>query len=308
MSDDKTLSETLTNSAEALQRWNAIEPYATEVKGILDEYREIIDSVGSVFTAVDFVWNIYSNLEKAKENAAQQQAMAQQIIRAVDGIISRSMAEIKHHIDWTEVQAAVTAANSVQEGFSHDVLPYAKTFPLTGFDIGSLDILVSKARDVIVKLRDLVIARANIGDGAAIIILYQNMHAAVQCKLTLDKWRHGLIPAVIAEADSEMVGLNQLLGHVVPGLETMSNLSFSRGIVHFHAGGHGRPEFHRYSYFYKGKAQPVSGSNMAPVSQAFIEARKAERAKVIPQEVIQWKNYAWETWKQLHELKEKVPA
>jgi hypothetical protein len=88
----------------------------------------------------------------------------------------------------------------------------------------------------------------------------------------------------------------------------MSDLSFSPGIVYFHVGGHGRPEFTKYSYYYKGKAQPGSGPNMAPVSQAFIEARKAARSKAIPQGVIEWNNHPYKIWEQLRVLKEKVPA
>lgn len=47
---------------------------------------------------------------------------------------------------------------------------------------------------------------------------------------------------------------------------------------------------------------------MAPVSQAFIEARKAARSKAIPQGVIEWNNHPYKIWEQLRVLKEKVPA
>mgnify|MGYP001583605859 CR=1 FL=1 len=82
MADDKTLSETIIDSTAALQKWDEIKPFATGMASLVDEYSEIIDGVGSVFTVVGFVWNIYSNMEKAKENAAQQQAMVLQITQA----------------------------------------------------------------------------------------------------------------------------------------------------------------------------------------------------------------------------------
>jgi hypothetical protein len=75
MADDKTLSEKLLDSATALGKWKEMEPIVNEAKSLVNEYSEIIDGVGSVSAVVGFVWNIYSNMEKAKENAAQQQAM-----------------------------------------------------------------------------------------------------------------------------------------------------------------------------------------------------------------------------------------
>lgn len=82
MADDETLSETIINSAAALQKWKEIEPFTTEMTSLVNEYSEIIDGVGNVFAVVGFVWNIYSNMEKAKEDAAQQQPMVLQIQRA----------------------------------------------------------------------------------------------------------------------------------------------------------------------------------------------------------------------------------
>jgi hypothetical protein len=222
-------------------------------------------------------------------------------------MISRATAEIEHHIDLKEVEAVVIATNAVQQGFRHDVLPYAKTFPLTGFDMGPLDHLINDARKVIETLHALIDERAKKGDGAAIIILYRNLHAVVQCKLAMDKWRRGLTQPVIAEAKYEMLRLLQVWVPVVRGLQYTSDLSFSQGIVYFHVGEHGLPEFTRYSYYYKGKAQPGSGSNKAPVSQAFIEARKAARSEAIPQGVNEWNIHANEIMKQLLELKEPLP-
>lgn len=223
-------------------------------------------------------------------------------------MITRATAEIKHHIDEKEVQAAVTAVNAVQRGFRHDVLPYAKTYPLTGFDMGPLDLLINDARKVIETLYALIEVRAKVGDGAAILILYRNLHAVVQCKLTMAKWRRGLTQAVVAEAQNEVNRLIPIWVHAVRGLWLMSDLSFSPGIVYFHVGGHGRPELTRYSYYYKGKAQPGSGSNKAPVSQAFINARKAARDNAIPQWLMEWNNFPYKIAGQLRELQNKVPA
>lgn len=223
-------------------------------------------------------------------------------------MITRATADIKHHIDQKEVAAAVNAVNAVQQGFLHDVLPYAKTYPLTGFDMGPLDSLINDARKAIEALYALIQSRSDVGDGAAILTLYRNLHAVVQCKLTMDKWRHGLTQAVVAEAWYEVTRLNAAWNPVIIGLWLMSDLSFSPGIVYFHVGGHGRPEFTKYSYYYKGKAQPGSGSNKAPVSQAFIEARKEARHNVIPQWVSQWETELAPVMTQLYQLKDKVPA
>ncbi|OTA07202.1 hypothetical protein A9Z42_0080510 [Trichoderma parareesei] len=306
MADDKALSEKIISQAEALQQWGAIEPYVTGVTSFVEEYREIIDGVGNVFAVVGFVWNIYSEIEKAKENAAQQQAMVTQIIRAVDGMITHATAEIKQHINQKEVQAALNSVMAVQQGFYHDVLPYAKTYPLTGVDIGHIVNLIEDSRKAIETLHALIPERANDCDGAAVLSLYRSLHAAVQCKLTMDRWHRGLTQAVITEAEYEMTRLIQVWVPVVRGLQGMSDRSFSPGIVYFHAGGHGRPEFTKYSYYYMGKAQPGSSSVRAPVSQAFIEARKAARNNAIPQEVYEWNSQPYRIMNELRELKDKV--
>lgn len=80
--DDKTLSETLISSATALQKWEEIRPVATDFIDLVNEYHDVIDGVSTVFGIVGFVWSIYSNLEKSKQEMAQQQAMIQQITRA----------------------------------------------------------------------------------------------------------------------------------------------------------------------------------------------------------------------------------
>lgn len=82
MTDEKTLSETIISMNEALEKWNSMKPVVDEVNSIVKEYGELIDSVGKVFTVVGFVWDIYSNMEKAKEDAARLQNMIQQITSA----------------------------------------------------------------------------------------------------------------------------------------------------------------------------------------------------------------------------------
>tara|TARA_R110002003_G_scaffold239_1_gene17192 strand:+ start:28945 stop:29616 length:672 start_codon:yes stop_codon:yes gene_type:complete len=221
-------------------------------------------------------------------------------------MISRATIELKHHFDEKEVDEAVMAVDAIQQGFREDVLPYAKTFPLTGFDLAPLDNWIKEARMVIVKLHTLIDKRAKVGDGAAIIVLYRNLHAVVQCQLTMNKWRWGVTQAVIESAEREMTRLIQVWVPVVRGLQLMSDKSFSPGIIEFHAGGNGRPEFWKYSYHYMGKQQPVHGSKMAPVSQAFIEARKTARENAIPKGVMEWNNHPYQVMKQLRELKKTV--
>jgi adenylyl- and sulfurtransferase ThiI len=80
--NDKKLSEKIIRTADALQNWDLVKPYAKEVTSLIKEYSEIIDGVGSVFSVVGFVWSIYSNMEKAKDTAAEQQAMVEQITQA----------------------------------------------------------------------------------------------------------------------------------------------------------------------------------------------------------------------------------
>lgn len=84
--EDETLSKTIIEATEVaakvLQRWDAMKPIASEVTELVADYSVAIDTIGSIFGVIDFVWDIYSNLEKAKENAAQQQAMVHQITTA----------------------------------------------------------------------------------------------------------------------------------------------------------------------------------------------------------------------------------
>lgn len=222
-------------------------------------------------------------------------------------MISRATADVKHHFNQAEVKAAVTAANSVQEGFRDDVLPYAKTFPLTGFDMGPLELLINDARKVIGTLRSLLEERAKDGDGAAIVVLYRSLQAVVQCKLTMDKWRRGLVPEVVAEAERQLTRLLNDWVLVVRGFQRMSDLSFSQGIVHLSRGGDGRPAFNKYSYLYKGKTQPVSGSDKVPVVQAFIAAREAgRRDPPIPKGLFEWNKHSTKMFQQVLELRIKV--
>lgn len=79
---DKTLSETLIEQAQALEKWDEVKTFATEMENLVSEYSELIDSVSTVFTVVGFVWNIYSNIEKAKEDAAQREDMVKKITQA----------------------------------------------------------------------------------------------------------------------------------------------------------------------------------------------------------------------------------
>lgn len=83
MADDKTLSETIINDiAVVSQKWEAMKPIADEPTSLVNEYSELIDGFGKVFTVVGFFWDIYSDMEKAKENAAHQQAMVENITKA----------------------------------------------------------------------------------------------------------------------------------------------------------------------------------------------------------------------------------
>jgi|TARA_R110002003_G_scaffold239_1_gene17191 hypothetical protein len=82
MADDETLSKKIIKSAEALQKWEEMRPLVAPVKSLVDEYGDVIDGIGQFFGVVGFVWDIYSGMEKAKDDAAQQQAMVQQITKA----------------------------------------------------------------------------------------------------------------------------------------------------------------------------------------------------------------------------------
>ena len=83
MADDKTLSETIIKDiAVVSQKWEAVKPFADEATSLVNEYSEWIDGFGKVFTVVGFFWDIYSDMEKAKENAAHQQAMVDNITKA----------------------------------------------------------------------------------------------------------------------------------------------------------------------------------------------------------------------------------
>jgi hypothetical protein len=82
MEDDKTLSQKIVDVNNVLKEWESMKPIATGVNNLVNEYGEVIDGIGQFLSVVGLVWNIYSNMEKAKENAAQQQAMAEDIKRA----------------------------------------------------------------------------------------------------------------------------------------------------------------------------------------------------------------------------------
>ncbi|CEJ62644.1 hypothetical protein PMG11_11139 [Penicillium brasilianum] len=224
-------------------------------------------------------------------------------------IITSAKTEITHYKDEIETRATVVAAKTVLEGFGHDFMPYVNTIALTEKTIENLDSLRSEARGAIVKLHELIPVRAKSGDGAALQILYRNLLAVVQCTLTMDRLQYGPTHAVVMEAKSEINHLLFLIGVINEGLWLVSDHCSSPGIVRFHIGGkHGSPELTNDSYHYKGKRQPVSGSNMALVSQAFIEARKAARDHAIPQEVFDWENLLIGMTLKFQELEKTVPA
>lgn len=219
-------------------------------------------------------------------------------------MITHAQTEIDHHMDEIEDRDIVSRGQAFQKFFCYNIVPFAKTYPITDLD---LDVVIkvtgemSKAVEIIDKMQVLIKARAEKGNGAAIMVLYRNLHAVVQCKLTMSRWRYGLTEAVISDAENDMASLIKIWVPVVKGLERMSDLSFSQGIVLFQVGGHGRPKFTKYSYYYQGKAQPGSSSNMAPVSQAFVEARKVGRSRAIPQELIEWNKKPYEIMQRLRE-------
>jgi hypothetical protein len=332
MADDKTLSETLIDKAVALQKWEAVAPIAAEVASVVKEYREVIDGVSSAFGIVRVVWNIFSSIEEAKEDAAKQKAMVDQITKAgtslpsiclldidpwltpgtVDIMMRRATSEIINHIDKKELDDAIDAVQSVQRGFRHDFLPYVKTLPLDIPDSVHIIGLIDRARAAIDKLHSLIERRAKEGDGGAVLVLYRHLQGGVQCKLAMDRWLHGLTPETVAQADYEMTRMIQVWVWVVRGLQGMSDRSFSQGLIEFHAGGGGdRPEIYRYSYHYQGmpaKRQPGASSSRAAVAQDFIAARKKARDEVIPAEVFEWNRQTYEIFKQVQELKTKVSA
>lgn len=82
MADDKELSEKILTSAQALQQWEEMEPFVNEMKSVVQEYSKAIDIFGQVFGVIGAVWDIYSDMENAKREAAQQRAMVSQIINA----------------------------------------------------------------------------------------------------------------------------------------------------------------------------------------------------------------------------------
>ncbi|CAI7678254.1 unnamed protein product [Penicillium pancosmium] len=293
MEDDKTLSQKIVDVNNVLKEWESMKPIATGVNNLVNEYGEVINGIGQFLSVVGLVWNIYSNMEKAKENAAQQQAMVEDIKRAVDAMVTRAQAEIDHHMDEIEDRDIVSRGQAIQKFFRYNIVPFAKTYPIKDLDV---DVVVKvadvmfEAVKVIDKMQELIKARAAKGNGTAIMVLYRNLHAVVQCKLTMNRWRYGLTQAVISDAENDMTSLIKIWVPVVRGLERMSDLSFSQGLVFFQVGGHGRPKFTKYSYYYQGKSQPGSSSNMALVSQAFVDARKAGRSRAIPQELFEWNN------------------
>ncbi|KAL3439905.1 hypothetical protein BJX65DRAFT_315314 [Aspergillus insuetus] len=284
--DDKKLSEKIIRTADALQNWDLVKPYAKEVTSLVKEYSEVIDG--------------------AKDTTAEQQAMVEQITQAVGGMITRATAEITNHMSAIEDREAITRAKAIQQGFRSNVRAHAKTFPITGSDTLPLDLLIHDATEVIELLYTLIGVRSAEGDGRAIMVLYRNLHAVVQCKLTMNQWRHDLTREVLEEADEQIVRLIQVWVPVVHGFQRMEGLSFSQGIIHFHVGGGRTPEYNKYSYHYRSKEQPVRGSDRAAVAKSFVEARKAARKNAVPQGLIEWNNYPYKQRQQILKLKEQM--
>ncbi|KAL4862356.1 hypothetical protein BDV12DRAFT_203144 [Aspergillus spectabilis] len=171
MADDKTLSETVIEIDKMLEKWEATKPFAIELTSLVDEYSQVIDGFGKVFAVISVVWNIYLSMEKVKENAVQQQAMVDRITKAATVMLTRPQGEITHHIDQQENSDNVSAGRAVQRSFYHDIVPFANTYPITGYDVVKLDNLIWEARRVIVKMQDLIKARSMDGNGATILIL-----------------------------------------------------------------------------------------------------------------------------------------
>lgn len=81
--DDQLLSETIISDWKRVAaRWKAQEPLTNDLTNIVEEYKGLIDGVSTVFGVVGHVWNIYSSMEKEREEAAARQAMCQHITQA----------------------------------------------------------------------------------------------------------------------------------------------------------------------------------------------------------------------------------
>lgn len=325
MGEDETLSQTLIKDFKvAADHWKALEPLAKDLENVVKEYRGLIDGVSTIFGVVGMVWGVYSSMEKAKEEAAERQDMIDQITRAgkswisvetklatgtmndhvaVNGMIERATDEVKRYMDEKEVQEAIDISNGVQQGFIHDIMPIAKTFPLSADAKRRLENKIDNARYPIERLHALIARRAQVGDGAACIMLYRNLHAIVQCKLMMDKWRYGITPTVLEQAEYETSRLIQRWGssegNVAGCLWLQSDLAFSPGIVHSQTENPRGPQLSRYYYTYKGISQG-SNSNLAPIQQAFIAHRKRARDEaVLNTEVQGWSVEAYKAWKQV---------
>jgi hypothetical protein len=71
MANDKTLSERIiTRVVDGLHvlQWKAMGLIVSETTSLVNEYREVTDGIGTVFSVVGYVWNIYSSMEKARRS------------------------------------------------------------------------------------------------------------------------------------------------------------------------------------------------------------------------------------------------
>jgi hypothetical protein len=80
---DKSLSQRIIyDITEVSQNWAVMKPIADEATSLVTEYSAWIDGFGKFFTVVGFFWGVYSDMEKAKESAANQRAMVESIMKA----------------------------------------------------------------------------------------------------------------------------------------------------------------------------------------------------------------------------------
>ncbi|KAF2477244.1 uncharacterized protein BDR25DRAFT_321659 [Lindgomyces ingoldianus] len=301
--NDKELSEKIIDVAEAAEKWQVLAPYAEKVASFVEEYGEIIDGIGTAFAVVGVVWGIYSKMEKAKEDAAQRAAMVEKITKAVNGMIKRSTAEVQASIREESVGTTLALVQTVQVGFSRDVVPYFKEYPVSGWDTGLVDLYLFNARQAIEELHLLIEKHAKIGDGGTLLVLYRNLNSILQCKFTIDKWRRGDDPEVINQASIEAERLFQAAITVNNGMRLMSDLSFSPGLVYWQVGGGNRPSLAHYKYYYKGQIGPTINKDPKIVSRAYIEHRAAARSTVVPSDVNVWIRQAVELRGELYDRK-----
>lgn len=103
-------------------------------------------------------------------------------------MITRAVADLKHHINLQKVRDIVSRGQAIQDSFQHSVISFAKKYPMTNLSpvvAAKLAGLMLDADEIISKLKALINDRAEQGNGAAILILYYNLYAVVQCKLTM---------------------------------------------------------------------------------------------------------------------------